>query len=68
MLKFQTISVCSYEFLGDSNSLNIPFPLVVDIFKGCKNDKLVNLIKIKVINIFRNLHYLLIQLNRILED
>lgn len=29
----------SYEFLGDSNSLNIPFPLVVDIFKGCNKFK-----------------------------
>jgi len=25
----------SYELLGDSNSRNIPFPLVVDMFNGC---------------------------------
>lgn len=34
-MKIKKIDYNSYEFLGDSNSLNIPFPLVVDMFKGC---------------------------------
>lgn len=49
---------CSYEFLGGSNSLNIPFPLIVDIFKGCKNYKFVNLIEIKY-----NLHLMRLTLS-----